>query len=198
MQFEPSQAAEILAPVVIEDALSNIPVFGPAKADFEVILNKTVQLRGRNNQTVVDLQASHAELPRAFTEGSTVAAKLRALRNYSKEHLQPGRKGNTGQTNHPYEATVRTKMQQPMSTTNQELHEMHLSSIVGAKGFPLEAQRVIDHTMLLRAKEKYLFDCEANRRVVSDDPWLRDVWAWIAGTSLSPSEPWGMLLTRHV
>jgi len=77
----------------------------------------------------------------------------------------------------------RASIQQPMSTTNQELHELHLSSLVGAKGFPMEAQKVIDHTMLLRAKEKYLFDCEANRKVVSDDPWLRDVWAWIAGES---------------
>ena len=35
--------------------------------------------------------------------------------------------------------------------------------------------------MLFRAKEGYLFDYAKNSRIVADDPWLRDIWAWVAG-----------------
>ncbi len=35
--------------------------------------------------------------------------------------------------------------------------------------------------MLLRAKEKYLFDFALNQTIAADDPWLRDTWAWVAG-----------------
>jgi hypothetical protein len=35
--------------------------------------------------------------------------------------------------------------------------------------------------MLQRCKDRYLFDCEKNREILSDDRWLQDVWLWIEG-----------------
>jgi len=64
--------------------------------------------------------------------------------------------------------------------SNQDRHEK-LLDLTQLKGLPLESQAILDHVMLLRAKEKYLFDCQLNQRVISDDPWLRDIWAWIGG-----------------
>lgn len=46
---------------------------------------------------------------------------------------------------------------------------------------PSQGHIVLNHIMLLRAKEKYLFHTKTNQKVVADDPWLQDVWAWVAG-----------------
>jgi WD40 repeat protein len=34
-----------------------------------------------------------------------------------------------------------------------------------------------------RAAEGYLVDCRRNMEIVSDDPWLQDLWAWVGRTS---------------
>jgi hypothetical protein len=62
-----------------------------------------------------------------------------------------------------------------------EIHEALLGTLVSSSGLPREAQCVVDHVRLLRAKEKYLFDAVTNRNVTSDDPWKRFVWDWIGG-----------------
>lgn len=48
------------------------------------------------------------------------------------------------------------------------------------QGLPKKAQAILDHAMLLRSKEKYLFDYPANIDITSDDPWLQDLWHWVA------------------
>ena len=50
------------------------------------------------------------------------------------------------------------------------------------------AQYILDHTMLLRAREGYLFNFQRNQEVVADDIWLQDVWAWVAGAEDAASE----------
>jgi len=183
MQFEPSQAAEILGPLGLEDALSNVPLFGRGRADVDGIIKRCLQSRAQDSEVIVDEQACKAPLPKSFTEASTIAARLRALRSYSKEHLQQQGAGTGPST----KASGVADGMAPLSssagnpTTNRELHEELLSTTLNVRGFPVEAQTVLDHVALLRAKEKYLFDCELNRTVVSDDLWLRDVWAWIGG-----------------
>ncbi|KAF5521711.1 putative WD repeat-containing protein [Colletotrichum aenigma] len=101
MEFEPSQSSDMLGPLFVEEALSDIAIFGPDKVDVQTIVDKTLQAR--------------------FSAA--------------------------------------------------DLNTQNLST---------ESQCLLDHVMLLRAKEKYLFDCNVNRAVVSDDPWLRYMWDWIA------------------
>ena len=194
MQFEPTQAADILRPVVVEDALSNIPIFGPNKADLKPIIQQSLQSHGLQDEIILDHQAKETELPKAFSEASTVAGKLRALRSYSKERIIQQTQNNTSttqpsSTNGEVDKDTIEEASTGRSFTNRRLHEMLLNNTLGVEGFPGEAQTVLDHVMLLRAKEKYLFDCQTNRKVVSDDPWLRDVWAWIAGKSHSTYFP---------
>lgn len=43
----------------------------------------------------------------------------------------------------------------------------------------------INRIMLQRCKKRYLFDCEKNRDILTDDPWLQDVWLWIEGLSIN-------------
>jgi hypothetical protein len=65
--------------------------------------------------------------------------------------------------------------------SQRQRHENLLGETTKMVSFPSEAQAVVDHAILLRAKEKYLFDGHTNQSIVADDPWLRDVWAWVAG-----------------
>jgi WD repeat-containing protein mio len=186
MQLEPNQSADLLGPAVVEDVLLDVPIFGPERANVAAIVKGAVQHTGLKQDAIVDELASKEALPKSFTEASTVAAKLRALRTFAREQLsrrdESSRKGTVH--NGIEEASDDLETPNGGAVTNKELHEMLLESSMQTRGFPEKAKAVLDHVMLLRAKEKYLFDCEANRKVVSDDPWLRDVWAWIAGEQL--------------
>lgn len=128
---------------------------------------------------VVDEAAAKITAELDLTNAVTVADKLKALRLYSQEHLSRaesrGRESN-GKKHADAEPTVQ-----------RERHEKLLSDTLESLGLPGEGHAVLDHIMLLRAKEKYLFSTETNQRVVADDPWLQDVWGWVAG--MSPSNP---------
>lgn len=66
------------------------------------------------------------------------------------------------------------------SVSNQQAHENLLTTTLNTQGLPRKAQVILDHAMLLRSKEKYLFDYLANINITSDDPWLQDLWHWVA------------------
>lgn len=185
MSFEPAQTAETLGPFFQENALSEIPIFGPDKADVGAIADAALQTYPPEDDILIDQAASNVPLPESFIKATTIAEKLKALRAYiwgisypdvaAKDDLQrtfdqmmlinnreDGREGSSKPSNHA-------------------LHEGLLKSTMETSGVPKAAQAVLDHVMLLRAKEKYLFDCRVNRAVVSDDPWLKSVWGWIEG-----------------
>ncbi|ORY70125.1 WD repeat domain-containing protein [Pseudomassariella vexata] len=188
MQLEGPQYSEMMGSILIENALSDIPLFGEEKADIETIIEKALQPRSPEHACVEDAEAITAPLPRLFTHGATMADKLRGLRNYSKQHLKVSKsKAGYGQ-HHPSRKEIAPKTEgvaagKAVTRSNRHSHEKLLSLSLDTKGFPKEAQLVLDHVALLRAKDKYLFDFAANRDIVSDDPWLRDMWDWIAGAA---------------
>ncbi|KAB8295787.1 hypothetical protein EYC80_008610 [Monilinia laxa] len=78
--------------------------------------------------------------------------------------------------------TSRSNMQaQRLSTTNisssREMHEALLASRIPTS--KAEAM-LINNLFIHRALNGYLFDCNKNKSVVKEDPWLRDVWYWIS------------------
>lgn len=185
MKFEPSQAAETLGPLFVEHALSDIPVFGPDKADVGVITDEATQCDAPEDKLLVDLTASTVPLPEAFTRADTVADKLKALRQYiwSSTHPKILEKLTSQQISDPMTLLrLRDSPEDAPRQSSRSLHAALLNSTMETAGFPEVAQVVLDHTMLLRAREKYLFDCRVNRAVVDDDPWLKGVWGWIEGT----------------
>lgn len=122
---------------------------------------------------VVDEAAAKITEKLDLTNAVTVADKLKALRLYSLEHLARP-KSRSREINGEKQADTEPKVQ-------RERHERSLSEKMESLGLPREGHAVLDHIMLLRAKEKYLFSTETNQRVVADDPWLQDVWGWVAG-----------------
>lgn len=181
MNFEPSQAADMLGPVLVERAVDDAPLFGPDQADLNFIVEKATNSPVTSG-LVQDLDAGDRPLPEALRNGSTTAEKLRALRVYVKE----GKPAQTSVDN-VAEATDDMSLSATGPPASSEIYEELLSTLIEAEGLPREARAVIDHAMLLRAKEKYLFDPAKNREVVDDDPWLRYLWGWIGG-ELAPTD----------
>lgn len=177
MNFEPSQAADMLGPVLVERALDDAPLFGPDQADLNSIVEKATN-SPITSGLVQDLDAEDRPLPEALRNGSTTAEKLRALRVHVKEGKSAGKS-----VDNVAEATEDLSLSATGPPTSSELHEELLSTLIEAEGLPREARAVIDNAMLLRAKEKYLFDPAKNRDIVDDDPWLRYLWGWIGGES---------------
>lgn len=185
MQFEPSQAPDILGPLLIEEALSDMPLFGPESASIRA--DTEAALKANNMSTVVieDVGATTRPLPEAFHKASTVAPKIRALRAFVRDEFQApkGIKPRAGDTKIVQSETSEMSLASDSLGSCREIHDALLASLAEAEGLPREAQNVLDHAMLLRAKEKYLFDAVANRDIVADDPWVKYIWDWVASKS---------------
>lgn len=174
MHIEPSHAPEMLGPVLVEQALDDVPIFGPDSSDLNSIVEGATR-SPPSTGLIQDLDADDRPLPEAFTNASTTAEKLRALRAHIKD------KSGLESVDDVADSVGDMSLSVTAPPTNCELHEELLSTLMEARGLPLEARAVVDHVMILRAKEKYLFDPSTNVAVAGDDPWLRYLWGWIGG-----------------
>lgn len=181
----------MMSSMLIDAALSDIPLFGKDKQAIAPIIQNVLQCRPPDHDPVSDEEALGVEVKELYTDVSTTAEKLRGIRRYLKERSLERRASYDQQPQSDAEELSESLMGLSITSfgqvSNRQLHEKLLALTQGAKGLPKEAQAVLDHTMLLRAKERYLFDCAENREVVADDPWLQDLWDWIAG--LLPTYP---------
>ncbi|CAK7268766.1 hypothetical protein SEPCBS119000_003230 [Sporothrix epigloea] len=179
MQLETSQAAEVLYPVAFEEALADIPIF--ASDATEIAIQKAQKDRTAKMDADARELTEKSKLPAEFFAAKTIAQQLKILRAYEKQHLS-SRAGAavspSGRTDLA-DSTASLASSSGLPLTSQELHESLLQPTTAHRGFPSEAQAVLDHVTLLRAKERYLFDCAHNQEIVADDPWLQGVWGWI-------------------
>ena len=185
MQFEESERPGIMGPLIVEDALSDVPIFGPDKADLESAIESALESHIPVAEMICNKEARTEPLPPSFATASTVAEKLISLRGYARS-VAASKEGGKNEASVSdsngslkAETTVSKTPEAPQSCRG--LHEALLTLLPTTKGLPAEAQGVMDHVMLLRAKEKYLFDPSLNKDVVDDDPWLRFLWRWIRG-----------------
>lgn len=190
MRFEATQASKMLAPVIIENNLSDVPIFGPDRVNIEAIIGKALDSKTPISISVELANQITSPLPESFTKAETIAEKLRSLRNYVREESNVPDSPAEGR---PHASDVRRlnhgKPGSALISSNgigscTEIHEALLGTLASASGLPREAQVVVDHVKLFRAKERYLFDAVTNRNVISDDPWKRFVWDWIGGEFL--------------
>ncbi|KAM7223794.1 SEH-associated protein 4 [Rhypophila decipiens] len=168
MEFEPQQSHEIFGPLLAEQALADVPLFGPEKANLNKAIEHAVSSKTAAGPVVAKQIDANDELPVPYSEASSVAEKLAALRIASR-HTSPPVSGG-----------------EPLSQLQH--HEHTLTEIKDMSRLPTQGQALLDHSMLFRAKESYLFNYETNQRVVADDPWLRDVWAWVSGADDAASD----------
>lgn len=179
MEFEPSQAPSILGPLFTEGLLSDVPLFGPEKADVHALVKEALHLSTQYGDLIVDEAATNIPAQLDLSGALTVADKIKALRQYQQDYLL--RPKNLGGENNGKNDSTKQGNGEPLE--QRERHETFLSDKMESLGLPSEGHAVLDHVMLLRAKEKYLFSTETNQKVVADDPWLQNVWGWVAGKS---------------
>lgn len=185
MGFEPHQATQVLASVITEDELADIPIFGGKKPDVLGIVQGSLQTRIPSSDLLQDLAAKDSPpLPASFKNATSVAEKMRILRQYAKENLRDSPQKPFSRADTATQAMSSLAVSEGRLVTNRDRHEELLSLTMGTMGFPKDAQIFLNHVPLLRAKEMYLFDYVKNRSIVADDPWLRDVWIWILGKIL--------------
>jgi hypothetical protein len=159
MKFEPSQAHDVFGPLLTEQALSDMPIFGPQKCNVRSLVEKTLTSPPTEERLVAEVSgASQSSV--LFDDASSIADKLKALRLASKQGKEQ-----------PDEALL----------SQLERHEKLLTDTRDIPGLSSKERFAADHTMLLRAHEGYRFDFAKNQNIVADDPWLQDVWVWVAG-----------------
>lgn len=185
MQFEAPQTKETLGPFVLENALSNVPIFGPDRDHFAAIVETTVEAHATEQELLVDEVASTVQLPESFAQASTLAEKLKSLRKYIWGITHPDLDEDEFDIARHLTMLARFEAggsEDVATQSSRSLHEALIRSTMEPAGFPKPALVVLDHIMLIRAKENYLLDCHTNRNIVDDDPWLKSVWGWIEGT----------------
>ncbi|KAI1413737.1 hypothetical protein F5Y13DRAFT_28313 [Hypoxylon sp. FL1857] len=193
MQFEAAQYPEMMGPFNFDESLKYRPLFGKHKESTRAVIRQVLQCAPPAADPICDFEASIEPLPETFVNATKTADKLGALRKYSKEVLEASKQANEKvQQQPPIKELDRSLTDLSLKgkglPSNRQLHETLLVSTRDTKGFPKEAQVVLDHVMLLRSKEKYLFDYIANRDIVADDPWLKELWDWVAGADEAASD----------
>ncbi|KAI0871195.1 hypothetical protein GGS24DRAFT_510051 [Hypoxylon argillaceum] len=187
MRFDTTQYPEMMGSLLIDDAIKNIPLFGNEKRSVTAIASRVLELPPPKEDSDSD-SGDQKDLLQSLTSTKTTAEKILALRKHAQntsqhQPLSSGEKYlamfNDGLDKTSLDAT----WSGPGLVSNQQAHENLLTATLNAKGVPRKAQVVLDHVMLLRAKEKYLFDYAANMNITSDDPWLKDMWLWVTRAS---------------
>lgn len=176
MQFDPKQGIEVLAPILVDKALHEVPIFGADKIAVKEGIDAALKRQDTTSAVVERLSQIAAPLPESFYASKTIAGKLRSVRNFIKD-LEAKNPSMAARSRVPNELSLASNSVESC----REFHEAILAAALKTNGLPAEAQSAVDHAMLFRAKEKYLFDPTVNRHIVSDDPWKRYVWDWIAG-----------------
>ncbi|RYO74061.1 hypothetical protein DL764_010984 [Monosporascus ibericus] len=197
MQFDAQQYPEMMSSLLIDDALADVPLFGSQKKAITPIIQNILHSHPPDHDIVVEEDAPDIQPDESFKAASTTAAKLRGIRRFLKDDPQESFSSSQNQQASSSDDELNESFMGLSITSfgqlsNRQLHEKLLALTRGARGLPKGAQAVLDHVMLLRAKENYLFDCASNREIVADDPWLQDLWDWIAGAEEAAADS-GML-----
>lgn len=161
---------ELLGPLFASEAKLDRPVFGPHRFALNTtrveVESEIKRLLESKDDPIVNLLApTEAEL--ASSKPGTLSNNLEQLR---LEHKTPKT------------ASSKTKpVPSSKVLSSIELHDKshYTSASLGPSAQP--KSDILDQIMLERAARGYLFDCAQNQLIVTDDPWLQDVWRWIKG-----------------
>lgn len=186
MQFDDKRGLEILGPTLTEHALHDVPIFGTDKAAVKEGIEAALKREEISCAAVEHVGESEQPLPETFYSAKTIAAKLRAIRAFVRGEGDVSADDVNGSVSRSTPNDISLASNSLESC--RELHEALLSQSLKSNSLPREAQNVVQHAMLFRAKEKYLFDAAANRQIVSDDPWKRYLWDWIADAEAAAEE----------
>lgn len=204
MRFEPTQSTGIYGPLLLEQALVDVPLFGPKKEETRSAVEQMLQSDAPAEE-VETRRSTDSKVSAGPTGGQRIAERLMALRKAVRsQNEEQGEEGAKSESNDAAAEQMEDKLDrltlaEKGLVSSRRLHESILSILPQATKLTPEAQSDVDHVMLHRAKERYLFDPVVNRSVVADDLWLKYLWDWIAGQSFRTqfqSDHLGLMLYR--
>jgi hypothetical protein len=173
MKFsDPNERDAALGPLHATEAKDNIPIFGAEKftsKNTKLLVNSTVKqaLQSNTNPVVNLLASTKSEMGHPPGKSSQTDASLSDDLHKLQLEVEKGRdeKANS--------------LTSKIISSSRELHDKsHYTTRAKSETSKTE---LLDHAMLQRAIDGYLFNCKLNKAIADDDEWLQDVWEWIAG-----------------
>ena len=169
---DPSERDKVFGPLYATAAKAQIPIFGPEKftsKNAQQLLDSTLKqdLQSEENPVVNLLPTKKLKMGQRPSDISQFGGSL-------SEDLEKLKVESQGLKD--TESTTSKKL-----SSHRELHDQaHYTVRLDATSTESK-EELLNHAMLQRAIDGYLFDCKMNKAIVKDDLWLRDVWEWIEG-----------------
>jgi hypothetical protein len=174
MNFEDaSENVKVRAPLFATAAKLSVPVFGREKFQTlksQTLLKEAIRESMRSEDPVVNLLALSDLEMRQSQKLSDPA--ISTSQTEGKRTQLGGSAKSTADFSSPDKVF-----------TSREVHgKLHYSSMsLNSSNKP--RNKLLEHVMLRRAFDGYLFDSKMNKMVFNDDQWLKDLWEWIQGKS---------------
>lgn len=187
MRFaDPVEREKVLGPLYSTAAKADVAVFGPERFTTKSVtaaLHEEVKKALESAEDpVVDLLAPQDSALGA--RASTASAPESLGDDFTQVNLEPKEsKRPFVAENSSSEPTLPTK-----TYSSQELYERSHYTAISRIPSSKTTRDQLDHVMLRRAINGYLFNPKTNKNVVTDDPWLQDVWEWIAGAEVAAQD----------
>ncbi|KAI9645907.1 hypothetical protein NHQ30_005344 [Ciborinia camelliae] len=194
---DPIERRANLGPLYANELKSQIPVFGPdgyntphVQSKLATALDKALE-RPEASASDVKIETPGSQISRAaFTKSTFSEAIDRQLSTVNDPVSETfAKRGGLSDDDGPdflnnklSAMDLGSEMRNPNSSTtdilsSREMHELLLESRIPSS--KAEAM-LIDNLFIQRALNGYLFDCDKNKSVVKEDPWLTDIWYWIS------------------
>ena len=174
MNFEDaSEKVKVRAPLFATAAKLSVPVFGPEKFQTlksQTLLKEAIRESMRSEDPVVNLLALSDLEMRQSQKLSDPA--ISTSQTEGKRTQLGGSEKSTADFSSPDKVFTSREV-------HDKLHYSSMSLISSNK----PRNKLLDHVMLRRAFDGYLFDSKVNKMVVNGDQWLKDLWEWIQGKS---------------
>jgi hypothetical protein len=174
MKFsDPAEREKVIGPLYATAVKAEVPIFGPDKFTSKKIqqaLNSTIKqdLESEDNPVVNSLATKKSRMSQ--TSGRIIQCGEPLAEDLNKLELATQENGKECESRN---------LEKVMSS--RERHdEAHYTTCLGTRTNVSKVD-LLDHVMLQRAIDGYLFNCKANKAIVKDDQWLHDIWEWIEG-----------------
>jgi WD repeat-containing protein mio len=175
MEFnDPNERDKVLGPLFASEAKADAAIFGPRKFTLKstkVKLESSVKMMLQYTLDPVINMLAPAEAV-TIPELSSPKPSVRSV-NLEQSRLESKVTRATSKT---IDLVSSAKV-----LSSREQHDKSHYTTKNFGQFVKPKSDILDHVMLQRAARGYLFDCEQNKAIVADDPWLQDVWGWVKG-----------------
>ncbi|TVY50375.1 SEH-associated protein 4 [Lachnellula cervina] len=176
---DPTEQEATVGPLFAAAAKVNAPVFGPDEfSSAEAIRKLTTTIKkavhSKDNPVIDLLAPANPAMPQSSEDFGEKLSKLSIQSKTDKD--KPGNN-----------ELPETSSGRRVRSSRKFRDRSHYYTSGTAPETKIKGE-LIDTTMLRRALDGYLFDCEKNWELVAGDQWLQEVWEWIADAANSAKD----------